>query len=96
MKGLRNMGFTLIEIMVASIIGAFIAVIAVTTLRSVSICSEKVSEHIDKAAEIRFASKMISTDLMNLYREKDFENMVFVGTLENDSQQGAVNLRFYT
>ena len=88
-------GFTLIEIMVASIIGAFIAVIAVGTLRSVSKSSEKVNDNIDKAAEIRFASKMISSDLINLYRDKDFKNMIFVGTIENGPQGESANFRFY-
>ena len=103
MKGLRvklirseNRAFTLIEIMVASIIGAFIAVVAVGTLRAVSNSSEKINDNIDKAAEIRFASKTIVSDLVNVYRNKDFKNMMFVGTIETSSQGESVNLKFYT
>ena len=89
-------GFTLIEIMVASIIGVFIAVVAVGTLRAVSNSSEKINDNIDRAAEIRFASKMIASDLMNVYRDKNIKNMMFVGTIKNASQEEFVNLRFYT
>ena len=92
----KTKGFTLVEIMVASIIGAFIAIVAVGTLRAVSINSEMVNNNIDKAAEIRFAAKRISADLMNIYRDSDFDNTLFVGTIETGSQGDFVNLKFYT
>ncbi len=56
----KSRGFTLVEIMVASIIGAFIAVVAVGTLRAVSDGSQMVNATIDRAAEVRFASKKIA------------------------------------
>ena len=103
MKGLNvkliyshKKGFTLIEIMVASIIGAFIAVVAVGALRAVSQSSVKANDNIDKAAEIRFATKIISGDIKNLYRDRNYKNTVFVGTIETDSQGYFSDLRFYT
>jgi len=92
----KNNGFTLIEIMVASIIGAFIAVVAVGTLRGVSNSSERVNDNIDKAAEIRFASKKIASDLMNVYRDRNFKNTMFVGTRQAGPGGEFVDLKFYT
>ena len=103
MKGLdtnlvpfKSRGFTLVEIMVASIIGAFVAIVAVGTLKAVSVSSETVNNNIDKAAEIRFAAKRVAADLVNVYRDKDSENTAFVGTIETGPQGDFVNLRFYT
>ncbi len=89
-------GFTLIEIMVASIIGALIAVIAVGTLRAVSISSEKINHNIDKTAELRFISKTIADDLKNIYRDRNFKNMLFTGTIEMGPQGEFTSLKFYT
>ena len=92
----KGKGFTLIEIMVASVIGAFIAVVAVGTLRGVSAISEKVNDNIDKASEIRFASKRIASDLVNMYRDRDFSKTKFVGTIETGMGGEFVSLKFYT
>lgn len=92
----RSTGFTLVELLVASTIGAFLIIVAVGTLRAISTSAEMVTNNIDSAAEVRFAAGLVSRDLANLYRDPNFTNMKFVGTAE-ESQQGAVSsLAFYT
>ncbi|MFB0524768.1 MAG: type II secretion system protein GspJ [Phycisphaerae bacterium] len=92
----KNKGFTLVEVLVASTIGAFIALVAVGTLRAITASSEMVENNISSAAEVRFASGMIATDLVNIYRDKNKENNKFIGLTEQ-SQQGNISyLVFYT
>ena len=92
----ENTGFTLVEMLVASTIGAFLIIVAAGTLRAISTSAEMVTSNIDSAAEVRFAAGLISKDLANLYRDPNFANMKFVGTVE-ESPQGTVSyLTFYT
>lgn len=92
--GYENRGFTLIEIMVASVIGAFIAAVTVGTLKAVSASARMVDDNIEAAAEMRFASKRITTDLVNLYRDVDFRNTKFLGLV--GGEKGVTRLTFYT
>lgn len=92
--GRKSRGFTLVEIMVASVIGAFIAAVTVGTLKAVSASAQMVNDNIEAAAEMRFASKRITTDLVNLYRDVDFRNTKFIGFV--DSEQAGSRLIFYT
>jgi len=85
----------LVEALVASTIGAFIALVAVGTLRTITTSAEIVNENIEAAAEVRFASNMISRDLVNLYREQNFRNMKLVGAI-NESDENSSVLTFYT
>jgi type II secretion system protein J len=92
----KNTGFTLVELLVASTIGAFLIIVAAGTLRAISTSAKMVTSNIDSAAEVRFAAGLISKDLANLYRDPNFANMKFVGTVE-ESPQGTVSyLTFYT
>lgn len=75
-------GFTLVEVMVASMIGAFIAIVAVGTLKAVSASAQMLDENIESTAEVRFASKLIANDLMNLYMDSNSLNSRLVGTIE--------------
>jgi general secretion pathway protein J len=77
----RN-GFTLVEVLVASTIGVFIAMVAVGALRAIIASAEMVDRNINAAAEVRFAANMISRDLQNLYNDDDFEHTKFIGTVE--------------
>jgi len=91
-----NKGFTLVEVLVASTISAFIMLVAVGTLRAITASAEMVENNISAAAEVRFASGMIATDLVNIYRDKNKENTKFIGLTEQ-SQQGNISyLVFYT
>lgn len=92
---LRKTGFTLAEALVASTIGSFIALVAVGTLRTITVSAERVDSNIEAASEVRFASNMISRDLVNLYREQNFRNMKLVG-MTDDSDQGSSFFTFYT
>lgn len=75
-------GFTLVEVMVASMIGAFIAIVAVGTLKAVSASAQMLDENIESTAEVRFASKLIANDLMNLYMDSNSLNSMLIGTIE--------------
>jgi general secretion pathway protein J len=92
---LRKNGFTLVEALVASTIGAFIALVAVGTLRTITVSAERVDSNIEAASEVRFASKLIARDLVNLYREQNFRNMKLIGAAD-DSEVGSSSLVFYT
>lgn len=61
-------GFTLVEIIVALIIGAFVALVAIGTLRVVSLNAATVDNTIESRGNIRFAAETIKKDLINLHR----------------------------
>ena len=77
----RN-GFTLVEVLVASTIGVFIAMVAVGALRTIIASAEMVDSNINAAAEVRFAANMIARDLQNFYADDDIENTKLIGTVE--------------
>jgi type II secretion system protein J len=93
---LRKTGFTLVEVMVASTIGAFIMLVAVGTLRAITASSEKVDKNINSAAEIRFASRMLAKDFVNFYRDESMENMKLIGTHKESDDGNTSYLIFYT
>ena len=90
----RKTGFTLVEVIIASVIGAFVALVAVGTLKAISSSAEIADDNIETAAEVRFASKRIATDLVNLYRNKNLRNAKFIGTAGKSEQMSC--LTFYT
>ena len=89
-------GFTLVEVLVASTIGAFVALVAVGTLRAITASAEMVENNISAAAEVRFASNIVTRDLMNLYRDRNKENTKFIGMAEESEQGIDSYLVFYT
>lgn len=93
----RKTGFTLVEILVASTIGIFIAMVAVGALRVITASAETVERNINAAAEVRFAAKMLERDLEHLYRDDNIENTKLIGTVqEMDDGTSASYLVFYT
>jgi general secretion pathway protein J len=92
---LRKTGFTLVEALVASTIGAFIALVSVGTLRTITNSAERVEDNIKVAAEVRFASNMITRDLLNLYRDQNIRNMKFVAMFDESGGGGSI-LTFHT
>ena len=80
---LRKTGFTLLEVLVASVIGAFIALVAVGTLRSVTLGRARLNRITIAADELRFAANIIQNDLTNLYRDSDSDAVVLVGIAGN-------------
>jgi len=79
---LRRTAFTLVEVLVASTIGVFIALVAVGALRTITVSSEVVDRNIGAAAELRFAANAIAKDLVNIYRDEDMDNTRFIGTVQ--------------
>ncbi|UCF16050.1 MAG: prepilin-type N-terminal cleavage/methylation domain-containing protein [Phycisphaerales bacterium] len=78
----KSTGFTLVEVLVASTIGSFIALVAVGSLRVIIGGSEAVDDNINSAAEVRFAANMIARDLANFYRDENYQNTRFIATIE--------------
>jgi len=72
-------GFTLLEVMVASVIGAFIALVSVGALRAVTAGRAMVNTNIAAADELRYAVELIRSDLANVYRDGSADAMKFVG-----------------
>ncbi len=87
----------MVEVLVASTIGSFIALVAVGSLRVIIGGSEAVEDNINGAAEVRFTANMIARDLVNFYRDKNYANTRFIGTIEDlDDGTSASHLLFYT
>lgn len=87
----------MVEVLVASTIGVFIALVAVGALRTITISSEIVDNNIGAAAEVRFAATMIARDLVNIYRDEDADNMRFIGMVQDASDDiSASYLVFYS
>ena len=93
---LRRTGFTLVEVTVASTLGAFVMLVAVGTLKAITSSAEMVDRNINAAAEVRFASNMIKKDLVNLYRDEDMENTKLIGTVEDSGLDSTSYLIFYS
>lgn len=94
---MRKTAFTLVEVLVATTIGSFIALVAVGSLRVIIGGSEAVNNTINAAAEARFAANTIARDLANVYRDGDSANIRFIGTIEElDDGSSTAHLLFYT
>jgi general secretion pathway protein J len=89
-------GFTLAEVLVASTISGFIAVIAVGALNAIASSSQRVNEVTETTSEIRFAARMLARDLANLYRDANPQNMKLIGAAEGNAKGGPPFLTFYT
>lgn len=77
---LRKKGFTLLEILVASVIGAFVMITATGSFMAVTASREKIDGNLTATSEIRFVADMIRRDLTNLYRDKETKNVLLIGT----------------
>ena len=87
----------MVEVLVASTIGSFIALVAVGSLRVIIGGSEAVEDNINSAAEVRFAANMIAKDLINFYRDEEYSNTRFIGTVEDmDDGTSTSYIVFYT
>jgi len=89
-------GFTLAELMVAAVMGAFVALSVVSIMRVVSSGREKIEQGISISDQMRFAADMIRTDLANLYRDRDNQHVMLVGTTEESEFGPAAVLTIYT
>lgn len=93
----RDGGFTLVEVVAASVIGAFIALVAFGALKTVSVSAERVEGNIEASAELRFATRYIATDLANIYRDTDAGQTKFAAWFEEgiDVDMPVFRLVFY-
>ena len=89
-------GFTLLEILVATIISAFVALTAAAALQAVISSRNKIDTNIHSAAELNFAVNMISDDLRNLARKTTDDDCPIVGTLMPLQDTIATNLTIQT
>lgn len=96
MTGMRHKGFTLAEVLVASTISGFIAIVAVGAMNAVSQTAQTVNRVSEVNSEIRFAARMLAQDLANLYRDPNPENVKLVGVSQGSETGGPPFLTFYT
>ena len=92
----KRTGFTLVEILVASTIGAFISMIAVGTLQTVIRSNDMTERNINAAAEVRFAANMLKKDITNMYKTDDYLDSALFGTIEVQEDYGTAYMVFYT
>ncbi len=85
-------GFTLLEVMVASVIGAFIALVSVGALRAVTAGQAMVNTNIAAADELRYAVELIRSDLANVYRDGSANAMKFVGAFAESDENMITSL----
>ena len=95
MTTVRNRGFTLAEVLVASTISAFIAMVGVGALKAVTDSAQIVNHASETVGEVRFAARMLAADLANLYWDADAENMKLVGASQDSAIGGPPHLTFY-
>lgn len=89
----RISGFTLVEVLAAAMIGAFVAAVAIASLRTVAAARQKVDINIASADEMRFAAAMIQNDLANLYRDRDTNFMEIEGGFGDDENSPVTTLK---
>ena len=94
MKTKKTKGFTLIEALLATVVGALIVVVALASFRSVSQSRSKIQYYSDINANARFALNMIRDDLANIYRNRDHSKMMLSGirNLTGDSSSDKIIL----
>lgn len=95
MTRMRHKGFTLAEVLVASTISGFIAIVAVGAMNAVAHTAQTVNRVSEVNSEIRFAARMVAQDLANLYRDPNPENVKLVGVSQGSETGGPPFLTFY-
>jgi len=95
MTTVRNKGFTLAEVLVASTISAFIALVGVGALKAVTDSAQIVNHASETVGEVRFAARMLAGDLANLYRDQDPKNMRLVGASQGSATGDPPYMTFY-
>jgi type II secretion system protein J len=84
-----------VEVLVASTISGFLAVVAVGALNALSTSAQSVQRVTETTAEVRFAAQMLARDLSNLYRDANAENMRLLGASQGSETGGPPFLTFY-
>ena len=84
------------EVLAATSIGAFVALVAVGALRSASSSASVVQDRSDRAADLRFAARRVAMELENIVRDTDPNNFRFITGLENSGYGDQAYLTFWT
>ncbi|MFC1760891.1 type II secretion system protein GspJ [Planctomycetota bacterium] len=92
---MKRHGFTFVEVTAAVAIGAFVTLVAVGALKSVSDGTQTVRMHSEMAAEMRFVAGLMQRDLENLYHDSQLQNMKLIGGVEM-TEDDKESLTFYT
>lgn len=87
-------GFTLLEVLLATVITAFIALVSVSVMAVVVSGREKIEHHTEEVSELRYITNLIKKDLNNIIRLPKQQSVRFVGT-SGDGGTGMTSLRFY-
>ena len=88
----NQQGFTIVELLLSTIVITFVALISLSALRGVVSAREAVDRYVETNDELRVLTAMIKQDLSNLYRDVDNKNQQFV--LVPDGEGMASNLTF--
>jgi len=85
----------LAEVLAATSIGAFVALVAVGALRSTSSGASTVQDRSDRAADLRFAARRVAMDLANIVRDTDPNYFRFITGLEGSGAADQSYLTFW-
>ncbi len=96
MTWMRHKGFTLAEVLVASTISGFIAIVAVGAMNAISGTAQTVNQVSEVNSEVRFAARMIAQDLANLYRDTNPDSVKFIGVSQASETGAPPSLSLYT
>ncbi len=92
----NNSGFTLVELMLATVIGSLVVVVALSAYRNVSHSRAEADYYSRLMAHGRYALDHIRNDLANFYPDKTESGISFVGTPTTTAADNhADRLRFY-
>jgi type II secretion system protein J len=94
-KGKTGSGFTLVELLLATLVATMVILVALATFRSVLISRAAVQNHTEVISNGRFAMKQIRDDLANFYRSPVPGVMHLAGQRHFVANQAADSLLFY-
>jgi len=94
-RTVHNRGFTLAEVLIASTISAFVTLVAVGALKTITDGAQAVGRAAETTTELRFAARMMANDLANLYRDPDAKKMKLVASSQGLEAGSPVFLTFY-
>ncbi len=89
-------GFTLLEILLATIIGTFIAVTSVAALKTVVSGRDRINDYTAISAELRFAAELIRKDFANFYRDRSIQNVKLIGSSQTSAAYPSSRIIFDT
>jgi type II secretion system protein J len=95
LRTVHNQGFTLAEVLIASTISAFVTLVAVGALKTITDGAQAVGRTAETMTELRFAARMMANDLANLYRDPDVKKMKLVASSQGLESGGPAFLTFY-